>query len=157
MTSTRQEISTISEALKTKTNLISKLEKDIQQLNDLRANTSPSENLEMLMSPVKQPTDSIVPILTSQRDRYRQRFEQSQRTIQELSAKLTSTQDQLSRLQQDNVSLYEKLRYQESYRGSTTVTMDDVSTRYRDKYESTIDPFRHFKQVKSAFNSLGRN
>jgi homeobox protein cut-like len=149
LVTTQSTIRNINETLTTKTNLIVKLERDIQQLNDMRNNpTSPSENLENLMAPLKS-TDSIVPILTSQRDRYRQRFEQSQRSVHELSTKLTTTQDQLSRLQADNVSLYEKLRYQESYRASTSVTMgDDVSTRYRDKYESTIDPFRHFKQVK---------
>jgi homeobox protein cut-like len=102
---------------------------------------------------------SIVPILTSQRDRYRQRFEESQRTSLDLSSKITNLQEQIEKLQQDNVSLYEKLRYQENYRGSwqqsSVVNIEsnprsryeDVSAKYKDKYEATMDPFRHFKQV----------
>lgn len=105
----------------------------------------------------KQSDSSIVPILTSQRDRYKQRFEESHRNALELSSRLSNLQDQLSRVQQDNVSLYEKIKYQESFRGgwqqSTIVDMDsnrrndNVSARYRDKYEESIDPFRAFKQV----------
>jgi homeobox protein cut-like len=113
-------------------------------------------------NPTKQESNSLVPILTSQRDRYKQRFEESHRNSMELSAKLSNLQDQLNRFQQDNVALYEKLKYQESYRGglqqnSSIVNIDSsrrndtISARYRDKYEESIDPFRHFKQVSGVF------
>lgn len=115
-------------------------------------------NLRSTPAKPQESSSSLVPILTSQRDRYKQRFEESHRNSLELSAKLSGLQDQLSRLQQDNVSLYEKLKYQESYREgwqqqSSIVNMesswrnDNVSAKYRDKYEESIDPFRHFKQV----------
>jgi homeobox protein cut-like len=97
---------------------------------------------------------SIVPILTSQRDRFKQRFEESHRNYLEVSSRLAGTQDELARTQQDNVSLYEKLKYQENFRQNQSVVDIDggrryeaASARYRDKYEETIDPFRHFKQV----------
>ena len=113
-------------------------------------------------NPTKQESNSLVPILTSQRDRYKQRFEESHRNSMELSAKLSNLQDQLNRFQQDNVAMYEKLKYQESYRGglqqnSSIVNIDSsrrndtISARYRDKYEESIDPFRHFKQVSGVF------
>lgn len=113
-------------------------------------------------NPTKQESNSLVPILTSQRDRYKQRFEESHRNSMDLSAKLSNLQDQLNRIQQDNVALYEKLKYQESYRGglqqnSSIVNIDSsrrndtISARYRDKYEESIDPFRHFKQVSGVF------
>ena len=110
----------------------------------------------------KQESASLVPILTSQRDRYKQRFEESHRNSMELSAKASSLQDQLNRVQQDNVVLYEKLKYQESYRGGSqqnssfinlgsSLRNDTISARYRDKYEESIDPFRQFKQVRDIY------
>lgn len=153
-----------------KNTLISKLEADILRLNDLQSRSSQSpEHLESLMSDFQanlrgtsakskqeSSSSSLVPILTSQRDRYKQRFEESHRSSLELSAKLSSVEDTLSKVQQDNVSLYQKLKYQESYRGGSVVNMessswrnDAVSARYRDKYEESIDPFRHFKQQEN--------
>lgn len=122
-------------------------------MSDFQANLKSNHS-----KPQESSSSSLVPILTSQRDRYKQRFEESHRNSLELSAQLSTLQDQLSRLQQDNVALYEKLKYQESYREgwqqqSSIVNMesswrnDSISARYRDKYEESIDPFRHFKQV----------
>lgn len=155
--------------------LISKMESDIQRLNALTARSphSPTDHLETLMSdftnnaktsnsnhaPVKSNDGSIVPILTSQRDRYKQRFEESHRNTLDLSAKLVNIADENERLKQDNVSLYEKLKYQENYLGRKSQTdiqiemgntrRNDVSERYRSMYEETIDPFRHFKQQEN--------
>ena len=101
---------------------------------------------------------SIVPILTSQRDRYKQRFEESHRNCLDLSAKLSNVNEQMQRIEQDNVILYEKLKYQESYSGSRAVSYvltqhtginieshSRVTEKYKTMYEAKIDPFTQFK------------
>ncbi|KAJ3370301.1 hypothetical protein HDU91_006301 [Kappamyces sp. JEL0680] len=160
--------------LAVKNNLIGRLEIDIQRLNELQsravqspdhlqslmADFQPNPNKAAAPAPTKPSSDaSIVPILTSQRDRFKQRFEESHRNYLDLQSRLSSVQDELFRVQQDNVSLYEKLKYQENYRqtqssvinmdGSPSRQYDAVSARYRDKYEATMDPFRQFKQEEN--------
>ncbi|KAJ3105442.1 hypothetical protein HDU97_008058 [Phlyctochytrium planicorne] len=64
-------------------------------------------------------SSSIVPILVSQRDRYRQRnteLEEESRTLHQTVSELRSN---LESLQSDNVKLYEKLRYAESFQTSS--------------------------------------
>lgn len=162
----KEAIVLLQTGLQSKSQLISKLELDIQKLNVIQVAHSPTDHLESIMSdfvtlprlaPTKTSADSsIVPILTSQRDRYRQRFEQTQRVSVELSSKVTNLQDQLQRLQQDNVSLYEKIRYQESYnRNSTSIELDsrgreDVSAKYKTQYEDRNDPFKSFRHGEST-------
>ncbi|KAJ1342404.1 hypothetical protein BSLG_003029 [Batrachochytrium salamandrivorans] len=100
---------------------------------------------------------SIMTILTSQRDRYKSRFEEA-----------------------DNVKLYEKLRYAESYSvnknssGSTShrnssqvgisidpqnsrfTGQDNISSKYSGMYEESLDPFRRFhkQEEQRKFHSM---
>ncbi|KAJ3271877.1 camp-dependent protein kinase catalytic subunit [Terramyces sp. JEL0728] len=131
---------------KQKSSLIAKLESDIHRLNE-RTPHSPNEHLEQLMSdfnPTKPKNDSsIIPILTSQRDRYRQRYEESQLETRSLNQKISTLSDQINSLKQDNISLYEKLKYQESY------VIDVDVNKYKNMYEERIDPFQQFKQKET--------
>ncbi|KAJ3324599.1 camp-dependent protein kinase catalytic subunit [Boothiomyces sp. JEL0866] len=143
---TKDSLSKLQFETKQKSSLIAKLESDIHRLNE-RTPHSPNEHLEHLMSdfnPTKTKNDSsIIPILTSQRDRYRQRYEESQLETRSLNQKISTLSDQINSLKQDNISLYEKLKYQESY------VIDVDVNKYKQMYEERIDPFQQFKQKET--------
>jgi homeobox protein cut-like len=115
-----EKIHSLTAQLTEKSGLIVKLESDIHRLNFLQQKSiQPNEHLESLITEKKTADHSIVPILTSQRDRYKQRFEEAHRNVLELTSKVTNLQDEVNRLQSDNVGLYEKLRYTESFSSSS--------------------------------------
>ncbi|TPX35076.1 hypothetical protein SmJEL517_g02488 [Synchytrium microbalum] len=57
---------------------------------------------------------SMIPILTGQRDRYRQRNQELEEQLRELLSKLQSVSSESESLKGDNLKLYEKLRYTQS-------------------------------------------
>jgi homeobox protein cut-like len=91
-----------------KAQLVSKLEQDLQKMGRVQPNN-------VIESLVAKKEDGIVPILTAQRDRYKIRFEETQDRLNQMTSRLQTMEYELSRLREDNVSLYEKLRYQETY------------------------------------------
>ena len=104
---------------------------------------------------------SIIPILTSQRDRYKLRVEECYQQINQLNSIISNQTDELNRLKADNVTLYEKLRYQESYQTPVLIVnkqvevtiqrrRDSVAEKYRAIYEDSINPFQQFKQQEHS-------
>ncbi|KAI9190819.1 CASP C terminal-domain-containing protein [Polychytrium aggregatum] len=172
--------------------LIHQLEDDIHRLNvhsgaSRKVPTSPTDGLAELISsrsfaggaasPPSTPTlessgsGSIIPILTSQRDRYRQKNVELEETIRTLNVTLSQLQSQVETLKSDNVKLYEKLRYTESYSehrsrgGHAAIDMEltglhsrgnDVAAKYKPIYEGNLDPFQRFHKQEEAkrMNSL---
>ncbi|KAJ3264486.1 hypothetical protein HK104_006464, partial [Borealophlyctis nickersoniae] len=61
---------------------------------------------------------SIVPILTSQRDRYRQKNAELEEQIRGHLATISDLRNEIEKLKSDNVKLYEKLRYTQSFQES---------------------------------------
>ncbi|KAF8894028.1 CASP C terminal-domain-containing protein [Infundibulicybe gibba] len=102
---------------------------------------------------------SILPIVTGQRDRFRQRNAELEdfQIISELRAEVKN-------LQSDNLKLYEKVRYMQSYReeaGSRPLTsqLDPLPTpsahqddmgKYRARYEAAMNPFEAFRGREAA-------
>jgi homeobox protein cut-like len=117
---------------------------------------------------------SILPIITSQRDRFRQRNSELEEVsvvtrgclwltgrLQELRKQQSITQEvknESKALQADNLKLYEKVRYLQSYRddaGSTSKSLypaavgkekdDQQLGKYRSMYEQSMNPFEAFR------------
>lgn len=119
---------------------------------------------------------SILPIVTSQRDRFRQRNAELEEVRpnsswvdvraddhQELRKQFESISDlrtEIKSLQSDNLKLYEKVRYTQSYRDTSAsgpsgtsgagmlngiMRREDDIGRYKDKYEESMNPFEAFK------------
>ncbi|KAL8587966.1 hypothetical protein ACOMHN_058485 [Nucella lapillus] len=90
--------------------------------------------------------ESLLPIVQSQRERYRIRSQQLEdRTLSQQQQMLT-LQNDMDQLRSDNVKLYEKIRFLQNYpsRGSTG---DDVTvSRYCSQYEERLDPFTTFSR-----------
>ncbi|KAJ3110164.1 hypothetical protein HK100_003136 [Physocladia obscura] len=113
---------------------------------------------------------SIVPILASQRDRYRQRNTELEEQAKSQNTFITDLKARMEQLKNDNMKLYEKLRYTESFPPSgqnshSVVSMpstsqilarrnnpsqDDVQSRYNTLYETTLDPFQRFHRNEQA-------
>ncbi|KAI8898508.1 CASP C terminal-domain-containing protein, partial [Globomyces pollinis-pini] len=85
----------------------------------------------------------------------------------ELQSRLSILTDDFHRLEKDNVALYEKLRYQENYQSgrmqrpnsyvginidseSSSRQRNDVTEKYHNLYEETINPFRQFKNQETV-------
>ncbi|OAJ41659.1 hypothetical protein BDEG_25225 [Batrachochytrium dendrobatidis JEL423] len=178
--------------------LIVKLEADLLQLNPScmaspQKYTSMDHGLESIMldnlSKTNHPVTggnipgtadaSIVSILTSQRDRYKQRFEEVEQNMREHIQTISDLRYEIANFKADNVKLYEKLRYAESYsntrfqgtnnRHSSAVDItadrysnnqlldqDSVSTKYRGIYEESLDPFKRFhkQEEQRRFHSM---
>ncbi|KAJ1330779.1 hypothetical protein BSLG_009231 [Batrachochytrium salamandrivorans] len=123
---------------------------------------------------------SIMTILTSQRDRYKSRFEEVEQMMREHTHTISNLRYEISNLKADNVKLYEKLRYAESYSvnknssGSTShrnssqvgisidpqnsrfTGQDNISSKYSGMYEESLDPFRRFhkQEEQRKFHSM---
>ncbi|KAJ3415731.1 hypothetical protein HDV05_004195, partial [Chytridiales sp. JEL 0842] len=124
---------------------------------------------------------SIVPILASQRDRYRHRNAELEEQHRKDLATISDLQTSLDSLKADNVHLFEKLKYAESFkpnpskpdasyavsipsqsttpqiRSTSSSQKDDLTSRYSALYTSThLNPFHHFQstQKQSHLTSL---
>ncbi|KAF7306052.1 Golgi membrane protein [Mycena chlorophos] len=115
---------------------------------------------------------TILPIVTSQRDRFRQRNAELEEELRKQFQIISELRAEIKNLQADNLKLYEKVRYMQSYReeaGSRPVTSqldplpaqsgtsraDDMS-RYRARYEEAMNPFEAFRgrEATRAYQNL---
>ncbi|KAI8909828.1 CASP C terminal-domain-containing protein [Gorgonomyces haynaldii] len=104
--------------------LIERLEKDLQSLD------KPQKSLDALMG-----QDSMTNILTQQRNRYKQRYEEVEAENKKMQLELQHLNDKIQSLNQDNLKMFEKIRYME-------FKSNPLENRYRQVYEDNLDPFR---------------
>ncbi|KAJ7594300.1 CASP C terminal-domain-containing protein [Mycena floridula] len=112
---------------------------------------------------------SILPIVTSQRDRFRQRNAELEEELRKQFQIISELRAEIKNLQSDNLKLYEKVRYMQSYRedgASRPVSQldplpapagpsDDMS-KYRARYEEAMNPFEAFRgrEATRAYQNL---
>ena len=105
----------------------------------------------------------ILPMIQAQRDRFKQKNQQLEEELQKTHATVTSLRQEVTSLQKDNLTLYEKTRYVTAYsRGSnmtsssaysaapshTSIQPDDdinIDQRWKSQYEANISPFAAFR------------
>lgn len=91
--------------------------------------------------------NSLLMIVSSQRERFRVRNNELEAENYTHQQTVQRMQNELDTLRGDNVKLYEKIKYLQSYSTSTKVAVDDgTSSRYSAQYENTLDPFTSFNQ-----------
>ncbi|KAG5648583.1 hypothetical protein DXG03_003194 [Asterophora parasitica] len=109
---------------------------------------------------------SILPIVTSQRDRFRARNAELEDELRKQFQIISELRTEIKSLQSDNLKLYEKVRYMQSYReeaGARPVTSqldplpvpsgsgsgygrgDDGMSKYQTRYEEAMNPFEAFR------------
>ncbi|KAI5242572.1 hypothetical protein E4T42_07654 [Aureobasidium subglaciale] len=112
------------------------------------------------------PNAGILPMVTAQRDRFKVKIRELETNLQEQYTLVSSLRSEIASLQKDNLSLYEKSRYVNSYNtkgGATsgysstnpsTITIDrnnpGADARYKSAYESSISPFAAFRSKESS-------
>lgn len=135
---------------------------------------------ERTSSPFPNNDASILPIVTSQRDRFRQRNAELEEELRKQFETISDLRTEIKSLQADNLKLYEKVRYMQSYRdptgssanmplsgyntpGSSASMLngalrsrEDEIGKYKDKYDESLNPFEAFKgrEAQRAIQAL---
>lgn len=169
--------------------LIAKLEADLEALGspDVKKPSPLADLSSLIETPAKSDSGgpskaldaseagknaNMTSILQGQRDRYKAKLVQSEEEIKNLQQQLTAAKLEKERLQKDNVELFAKIRYLQTYgqtgsNGSNAragknwdeesggtelsvrhVTSEAVEYKYRGIYESKISPFEQFSQFE---------
>ncbi|KAI0000520.1 CASP C terminal-domain-containing protein [Russula vinacea] len=105
---------------------------------------------------------SILPIVTSQRDRFRQRNAELEEELRKQFQIISELRAEIRSLQSDNLKLYEKVRYMQSYRENAHSTLDPLPAsstiapsaselnKYSARYEEAMNPFEAFRGREAA-------
>ncbi|BGP40941.1 hypothetical protein JCM10449v2_004906 [Rhodotorula kratochvilovae] len=127
-------------------------------LAGLQLGKKPQEGAPAQAAPFQSSAEtSILPIITSQRDRFRQRNGELEEELRRQFNTISELRSEIKTLQTDNLKLYEKVRYLQSYRDeagmaarqqagfSHTVRGDEELGKYQNKYEESMNPFEAFR------------
>ncbi|XP_033488243.1 cut-like homeobox 1b isoform X3 [Epinephelus lanceolatus] len=150
--------------------LILKLEHDlstIQAMSSLPrpdADGSEVSNMENIPEPIKEASamftgsgvsphpelpqgqmDSLLSIISSQRERFRSRNQELEAEHRSMQQTMQALQNELDSLRADNIKLYEKIKFLQSYPGRAGGS-DDTVMRYSSQYEERLDPFASFSK-----------
>ncbi|XP_067864007.1 protein CASP-like isoform X1 [Heptranchias perlo] len=161
-----------TEAVKTtggQKELITKLEQDLSTIQSMSSLQRPDaegadlSNMEKIPEPIKEATalfasspsptselpqgqmDSLLSIISSQRERFRARNQELESENRMMQQTLHALQSELDNLRADNIKLYEKIKFLQSYPGRGT-SSDDTELRYSSQYEERLDPFASFSR-----------
>ncbi|KAM6239286.1 protein CASP isoform 8-T8 [Spheniscus humboldti] len=150
--------------------LIAKLEHDLSTIQALSAMHRPDAegaavpSLEKIPEPIKEATalfyghppspgtsfpegqvDSLLSIISSQRERFRARNQELEGENRMMQHTVHALQSELDNLRADNIKLYEKIKFLQSYPGRGG-SRDDTEQRYSSQYEERLDPFSSFSR-----------
>nr|XP_034994781.1 protein CASP isoform X6 [Zootoca vivipara] len=150
--------------------LIAKLEHDLSTIQSMSAMHRPDaegaaiQNLENIPEPIKEATalfygyppsastpipegqmDSLLSIISSQRERFRARNHELEAENRMMQHTMQALQSELDNLRADNIKLYEKIKFLQSYPGRGGGS-DDTELRYSTQYEERLDPFASFSR-----------
>ncbi|XP_071946425.1 protein CASP-like isoform X2 [Antedon mediterranea] len=158
-------ISTVEE----KKQLVTQLERDLASVNSLSSlyrgegegQAQPNSEAEIMAEVVKSSAavlpitqtvqepvgavDSLLPIVSSQRERFRIRNQELEGENQQQQKQVFMLQNEVDTLRSDNVKLYEKIKFLQSYPTSKpSAKFDETESRYSRQYEERLDPFTAF-------------
>ncbi|VDM32567.1 unnamed protein product [Hydatigera taeniaeformis] len=92
---------------------------------------------------------SILDIVQNQRDRLREQNRKLEENLLAMRQQVMKSQAEVESLRQDNIKMYEKIRFVQTYSPSTISSLDRddaVLARYSIAYEERLNPFRQFAQ-----------
>ncbi|XP_055148643.1 protein CASP isoform X9 [Symphalangus syndactylus] len=160
----------VTEAVATATEqreLIACLEQDLSIIQSIQrpdAEGAAEHRLEKIPEPIKEATalfygptapasgalpegqvDSLLSIISSQRERFRARNQELEAENRLAQHTLQALQSELDSLRADNIKLFEKIKFLQSYPGRGSGS-DDTELRYSSQYEERLDPFSSFSK-----------
>nr|XP_014332804.1 PREDICTED: uncharacterized protein LOC102271051 [Bos mutus] len=89
--------------------------------------------------------DSLLSIISSQRERFRARNQELEAENRLAQHTIQALQTELDSLRADNIKLFEKIKFLQSYPGRGGGS-DDTELRYSTQYEERLDPFSSFSK-----------
>uniref|UniRef100_A0A4W4HSG6 Cut-like homeobox 1b n=1 Tax=Electrophorus electricus TaxID=8005 RepID=A0A4W4HSG6_ELEEL len=145
--------------------LILKLEQDLSTIQTMSSLPRPDtegadlSGMDGIPEPIKEATalfsgyselpqgqmDSLLSIISSQRERFRARNQELEAESRSLQQTLQALQSELDSLRADNIKLYEKIKFLQIYPTRAAGT-DDTVMRYSSQYEERLDPFASFSR-----------
>jgi homeobox protein cut-like len=128
--------------------LISKLEQDLLNVGTTSSPTASHALPTIPQSPAAN--QSLLEVITAQRDRLHQRNLELENQLRQLNSTIQTLQSEVDALKDDNVKLYEKIRYVQSYRPQEVRI--DAEERYGAMYEEKINPFQAFNKTVGTIN-----
>ncbi|XP_054511802.1 protein CASP-like isoform X3 [Pan troglodytes] len=155
----------ITEAVATATEqreMITRLEQHLSIIQSIQrpdAEGAAEHRLEKIPEPIKEATalfygpaapasgalpegqvDSLLSIISSQREHFRARNQELEAENRLAQHTLQALQSELDSLRADNIKLFEKIKFLQSYPGRGSGS-DDTELRYSSQYEERLDPF----------------
>ncbi|XP_040311989.1 protein CASP isoform X1 [Herpailurus yagouaroundi] len=147
--------------------LIARLEQDLSTIQSIQrpdAEGAAEHSLEKIPEPIKEATalfygpsapasgtlpegqvDSLLSIISSQRERFRARNQELESENRLAQHTIQALQSELDSLRADNIKLFEKIKFLQSYPGRSG-SSDDTELRYSSQYEERLDPFSSFSR-----------
>ncbi|CAM4681193.1 unnamed protein product [Caretta caretta] len=151
--------------------LITNLERDLSTIQSMSSMHRPDaegaavHSLETIPDPIKEATalfygypqsspstplpegqmDSLLSIISSQRERFRTRNQELEAENRMMQHTMQALQSELDNMRADNIKLYEKIKFLQSYPGRGG-SSDDTELRYSTQYEERLDPFSSFSR-----------
>ncbi|XP_031288519.1 protein CASP isoform X4 [Camelus dromedarius] len=147
--------------------LIARLEQDLSTIQSIQrpdAEGAAELGLEKIPEPIKEATalfygpsapasgalpesqvDSLLSIISSQRERFRARNQELEAENRLAQHTIQALQSELDSLRADNIKLFEKIKFLQSYPGRGSGS-DDTELRYSTQYEERLDPFSSFSK-----------
>uniref|UniRef100_A0A3P8ZTX4 Protein CASP n=1 Tax=Esox lucius TaxID=8010 RepID=A0A3P8ZTX4_ESOLU len=148
--------------------LILKLEQDLSTIQSMSSLSRPDAEVSHLLAqhvfipaPIKEATatftgmsgeipqgqmDSLLSIISSQRERFRSRNQELEAESRSMQQTMQALQNELDSLRADNIKLYEKIKFLQSYPSRAGGSDDTVTIRYSSQYEERLDPFASFSK-----------
>jgi homeobox protein cut-like len=113
-------------------------------------------------------TDSLLSIVTGQRDRFRARVTTLEEDVRSLMEQLKTAKVELRSVGDDNVKLYQRIKYLQSYgelskgrvdleTGVSSSSSDAAEDKYKQIYETSVDPFAAFSRSERSKRMQGLN
>ncbi|KAJ2387316.1 hypothetical protein GGI05_004122, partial [Coemansia sp. RSA 2603] len=161
-------------ALEYKAELAARLEADLLRV---QAGASDDAKGERPAEASAGDAAGLMDIVAGQRDRFRQRTVELADELREQTQAAAELRRQAEQTRQDNVRLYEEIKYLRSYHGSAAaastippvtskfsssgsaahIDVDGVAAKYRGMYEESLNPFNafHRRETSRRVRSMG--
>ncbi|PRP81469.1 hypothetical protein PROFUN_10999 [Planoprotostelium fungivorum] len=143
--------------------LVHKLEEDISHGSN---SSEISGQISVVEEIMQQPAvgrkvsedNTVLQVVTNQRDRFRGRIRDLEEETKGLHSKMQQREQEIDTLRTDNVKLYERIRYLQSYSNSSSganrrggmidieAGKTDLDAKYSPLYEDSVNPFTLFNR-----------
>lgn len=134
-----------------------------RQINNRSGRLSPTSSIVGIPEESEMPTNfgnnTILPIITKQRDRLRGRNTELEKQLRQLGTDKNKLKSEMTKLKTDNTKLYERIRYLSRYSGNTgdaSVADVDTEAQYSQIYDDSINPLNNLKKKELEYYKRNR-